>query len=804
MKSAFDRGAVGVLVGCVVGVGALCGSGCAEAALVLVREGQATAAIVLAAESTRSARLAAAELQDHVRVMSGATLPILSEKEKRPAGVAPIYVGESAATRAMGLPSHRFAPHECLVRVTAEHMVLIGRDDLDFGPIDYAKLGAWKGFSRQRPFYRLGTLYAAYEFLERFCGVRWYMISDLGRVVPARKTIALEPCERRSRPWTTYRYVGHGGWGPPGDPGGLDIAGINRYKRYASARDSSLFALRSRRGGEAYGVNHSVYDYAKRFGDQHPEWFVDGRPGPHIQLRYHHPGVIKQVTQDALDFFAIPFTQRRFGSEISHAAKLGGGDFFPVMPLDNRGYGTECKPPLQPDRQGKGFGTGVSSNYIYTWVNNVARGIRETYPDCWISTCAYAGMFEPPEFEMERNVAVTVAMADGWEGHGMEILKQWRANVSRLYTWEYHYDRGRFPAIRPRKVARYVKQLLAMGVDGMFMEEGNINPALYHLDFYVTMRLLVDPETDVEALLAEYFTLFYGPAAEPMKRFWTGLEDACREVAKGSSPAKSWVRGAPEARMQEWGRDLDEAARLAAEAPYASRIKVIRTGVFDYMKERASFFAAVEAAGLRQMDIPRTTLKPTLDGKIDDAVWQQAAVTPPFVSMKNNPLEVTTLAMTAYDDRNLYIAFRCEEPRMAEQNRFHTKSTSAICTDDSVEVNLDMDPASEDYVQIMLSVNSVVWVWWRKKHRPGHTPDLGIKGKAWRGEDGWSCELIIPFAKITGGAPKPGSEWRYNVMRNRHVKGMKRFDERIWQCWSPPFVWSWHIRERFGVVRFVE
>jgi len=535
---------------CVViaAVNGLCGIGNARADLALVRDGRAAAAIVLADESTRSARLAAAELEEHVRLMSGASLPIVSESDELPAGLAPVYVGESQATRTLGLLNHQFAPHEALVRVTASYAVLMGRDDLDFGPIDHNKLGTWKGFQRMRPFYRLGSVYAVYDFLERFCGIRWYMVSDVGRVVPRRETLALAACEWRRRPWTSYRYIGYGNWGLPGDPGELDLAGINRYKRHASVRDANLFTLRSRRCSESYGVNHSVYDYFERFGEEHPDWFVDGRPGQHVQLRFSHADVIKQVTQDALDYFAIPFSQRRFGSDICQGAKVAGGDFFPVMPLDNREYGEDCDPPLQPERQGKGFGTGVSSNYIFAWVNNVARAVRPSYPDCWISTCSYAGMFEPPEFDMERNVAVTVCMADGWDGHGMEILKRWRENVSRLYTWEYHYDRGRFPAIRPRKVARYIKQLLAMRVDGMFMEEGNVNPAMAHLDYYVTIRLLVDPEADVEALLAEYFTLFYGPAAEPMERFWTGLEQASAEVAGERSPTTSWVRGASAAR----------------------------------------------------------------------------------------------------------------------------------------------------------------------------------------------------------------------------------------------------------------
>ena len=49
------------------------------ASLKLVRNGEPRASIVLAAEPTRAASMAAGELQEHVRLITGANLPIVRD-----------------------------------------------------------------------------------------------------------------------------------------------------------------------------------------------------------------------------------------------------------------------------------------------------------------------------------------------------------------------------------------------------------------------------------------------------------------------------------------------------------------------------------------------------------------------------------------------------------------------------------------------------------------------------------------------------------------------------------------------------
>ncbi|MDD5706569.1 MAG: hypothetical protein PHR35_11635, partial [Kiritimatiellae bacterium] len=87
-------------------------AGAAPLDLTLVKDGAPAAAIVLAAQPTRAAQLAAFELQHHVRLITRATLPIVSEDATVP-GVR-ILVGESGATRALGLANDGFGPQEYL------------------------------------------------------------------------------------------------------------------------------------------------------------------------------------------------------------------------------------------------------------------------------------------------------------------------------------------------------------------------------------------------------------------------------------------------------------------------------------------------------------------------------------------------------------------------------------------------------------------------------------------------------------------------------------------------------------------
>lgn len=776
-------------------------------ALELASEGRAKAAIVLADRPTRSAQLAAAELQEHLRLMTGATFPLASESQPPAKGLTPIYVGESCYTRRLGLTSNRFPPQEWLVRVTDEAIFLIGRDDPDFGEITYEENGAWPGFDGNLPYHRLGSLHATYDFLERWCGVRWYMITDLGRVLPSRATLNVKTGEYYGKPWTSYRRIGaQMNWGVPGQPGRFDGI-VYRYDTLPSLRDRNLYQLRTRMGGEPFSANHTFYDYYARFGKTHPDWFVDGVPGPTTQLRYDHPEVIAQIAKDAAAFLSLPSPERWKGKGEGHP--IASGDFFSVVPHDNRAYGSDTTPPLQPDRHGpRGTsGSGIASNYIFTCVNKVAAQIAQTHPDGWISALAYADNFQPPEFKLEDNVAVAVCMADGWSGYGMDVLRQWRDQASRLYTWEYTFTQGRFPLLRAHQTSAYIEELRTMGLDGMFMELGDRNSALYHLDYYVTTRMLFDPEAHADDILNEYYALFYGPAEKPMAAFWQRMEAISERVfaKKGVSPAQTWTTTVTDDDITFLGEALKEAGELASMEPYHSRLGVVRTGVLDMIVKDRQFYRKVAATPPPSLPVWKTATPLKIDGKLDDAGWTNAAETSAFVTGMNNPQIVRTVARVMRDDRFLYIGFRCSEPKMGSLRTFQAASSPNICTDDSVEVLLDIDRSNKDYLHIMINADGISWYQWKGRYTMNELPDLGILGAASKGDGEWTAELAIPFERILQPGERPKGEWGIQLARNRYTDRFKEegwIDEAFFHLWSPTFALSYHIPDRFGILRF--
>jgi len=95
----------------------------------LVKDGRPAATIVLADKPSKTALFAAEELNAHIQKITGARLP--SATDAQAVSGSRVLVGESAATRALGLTSAAFNDQEYLVRTTPDTLVLIGKDDAE-------------------------------------------------------------------------------------------------------------------------------------------------------------------------------------------------------------------------------------------------------------------------------------------------------------------------------------------------------------------------------------------------------------------------------------------------------------------------------------------------------------------------------------------------------------------------------------------------------------------------------------------------------------------------------------------------
>ena len=99
---------------------------------------------------------------------------------------------------------------------------------------------------------------------------------------------------------------------------------------------------------------------------------------------------------------------------------------------------------------------------------------------------------------------------------------------------------------------------------------------------------------DVDAVVAEFFQRYFGPAADPMRRFYLGLEAIACDPANYPPPylrasgidwkKVAWEKlGTPE-RMRELGALIHEAEAKAGAGLERQRVELWRAALWDWME----------------------------------------------------------------------------------------------------------------------------------------------------------------------------------------------------------------------------
>ncbi len=179
-----------------------------------------------------------------------------------------------------------------------------------------------------------------------------------------------------------------------------------------------------------------------------------------------------------------------------------------------------------------------------------------------------------------------------------------------------------------------------------------------------------------------------------------------------------------------------------------------------------------------------------IDGKLDEPLWSKATLLSAFrTPQADHKAKFPTEARIAYDAANLYVSFRCHEPKLSELVTTVTKRDGAVWDDDSVEIFIDTNLDRKTYYQFVINANGVVY------------DGLGRDG-AWNGKctakasreaDAWTLEVAIPWKTIGMDAPKPGTQLGFEVARNREPKPGELTQ------WAPTFGGN-HAPGRFGTI----
>lgn len=766
----------------------------------IVINGRKAAVIVLAEKPTRSAQFAALELQYHIEKMTGVKLPFCYGKCN--AACTRIYVGTAAG------PFRNTAPfefQEYAVIADGKDILLAGCDEADHGKVDYQKSTTFPD-----PWKKIGTCYAVYDFLE-ILGIRWYLPTDLGITFTPAKDLQVNPINRRRKPTLEMRNMHV-----------LNIASdlcgdtlrSNAAKHYLNKRESRLWYLRRRHGGRPVIINHSLYRYYDRFLATHKDWFAKGysttKPA---QLCYTHPEVIRQVAQDAKDFFDGKMEHPE--KMISAIPKNFVSDVFPVFPMDNRSF---CKcPTCSPDtghheitRGTDQFSNDYSSEYLFRFVNEIAKRVKESHPDKLVGTGAYAGFAYPPKnFRLEDNVMVMLCLHTRLiynqkiTGNDDAILKAWCDDYPDMkkYVWMYwcfpfldgQVQQFRiFPGFFAGKVGGIFRKYRKAGIEGMFFEPSYLSdPRQYsvlfdQLESHINWSLAWDESRDENEMFKEFFRLYYGPAQDPMEKWYRFAESIFTTPAehKHQTDVIAWQQLGSDENMAQLGVWMEEALKLAVEEPYKSRVRLFRKGVWQYMvkgKKLCQEEEVLKVPSMQQCTVPWVEHIAEDREKID---WSRAAALRMYGGLRAEelPADRDLQVSVMHDGKYFYL-------RLQENNVDIAKKRSQKDLEVYNEWEVHMGAArSVPYHYIGLgalgnynglNMDGVVVESW------------DVQGEIWTdsGKDNWSIYWRAPLDGIIDGGIKPGETFYGNIIKSSRGQAVG--------IWVPTFG-GFHTPARFG------
>ncbi len=167
------------------------------------------------------------------------------------------------------------------------------------------------------------------------------------------------------------------------------------------------------------------------------------------------------------------------------------------------------------------------------------------------------------------------------------------------------------------------------------------------------------------------------------------------------------------------------------------------------------------------MAVARTPTAPTVDGSVEPGEWRFAAATTGFVNIADADLaEVQTTVRVAWDDERLYMAFELPMDAEALPRTSATERDTGVWADDSIEVYLLPEGASEEDDFFQFVGNSAGTIFDRRGQDRSWDADWQFANRVERGH--WSAELSAAWDEFGVEAPV-GQTWRAQFARSAGV-----------------------------------
>jgi len=793
--------------------------------------------IVVPDEAGAVALFAGKELQRFLSQSLGGEIPLLKTGSGQRTA---LILGESKQLREAGVVIAKLPRDAFVLKSFGPNILIAGRDSMDAIPEKALKSGGLWG-----QLYERSTLFAAYVFMERFVGIRFYFQGELGTIVPKHKDLRLSRMDVFEKPDFEVRKLLLLG---PGT-GAIDwTSNENGGKNL----DYYRLRLETKYIPNCHGL--ARLRYLERFAESHPEYFAlmtDGTRYNKASMEFpgqlcFSSGIREEIYKDAEAFLTGKPASARGIMVKTPGGMTGWWDqsscqagYFNIMPQDGF-YMCKC----EKCQAHFGKGRQASSDFIWSVVIDVANRLKENKIPGYITAMAYTISTSPPTMDIPDNVMVMLANDGGpWgmdKGDSFEkesaLVKLWTEKMHGRKPWLWNYTNkygGRaipnIPASTPKAIGEYYRRM-SPAIIGAFLQsdaekDETGNYLFNYLNHYVFAKVAWKNSTDVDALLKEHHRLMFGEAAMQMEKVFNAFEEKWLKISGKPVVTTLGPTSIPLSDYEIWEnvysvqeianieKLFDESKRLAAgDTDAGRRIEFIRERFLNPVKMQRAEYENNRKA-INDLRLLSKALadgqEPTLDGKLDEPAWMNApeiSLVPFERENGKNERGIKTAVRALHDAENLYFAFDCEEPEMDKLlSAKRDVDDPEVWRDSSVEIYLNPSGDRDHYYQIIVNADGALSDLSGRKDDGGKCPNWkwnsGAKAAVRKGQSSWSVEIAIPVKNL------PDFTWErnfpINFNRSRILAKANPVHTSLF-TWSPFLhVGFWDV-DNFGCLTFKE
>ena len=462
------------------------------------------------------------EMIEVIFLTSGAELQ--SVNQMPPANEPAIVIGDCPDSRKAGIDASKVPIEGYVVKTQPNRLFLVG---------SVQKLPENEGITD--PYSNDGTAWAVADFLERFVGVRWYWPAEVGgRSIVKAPTLTIRPAHysdqpvfrRRDffprqykKPWA--RSVWHDKTSPTPSARAIpaDVEVIDLIPLFACLRSGNSWP---------YMIKvHQPQNFERnpKRWESHKAMFQkkeDGAPD-YRMLSY--------TSQEALDYLLQGCEDVWDNGKPTAAVPWVTTMSVTISPGDNRVECTDnnCRHLIEPNKHP----FGDASKLMGMFVNKFASEVKQRWPTKKVLYLPYYNYTLCPEdIDFPDNLEIqmcTIAFALMKQPEQRELMEQslrcWSKKVDgKILTWEYPHrviNWTTAPVQYPHLVQDYYRKnrdILA----GSFLNGGNSISewSTAALTLYCWMKILWNPDVDVDAMIQTYCKRMFGKASGTMHELY--------------------------------------------------------------------------------------------------------------------------------------------------------------------------------------------------------------------------------------------------------------------------------------------